>query len=86
MLGIYKRCGAMNKGQEMDKWEISPRMGLKVYLNEGGNVTIEQHDLMGEDSRVVVYQDDVPTLIRYLEEARQQLEQGLLDEDDVEEE
>jgi hypothetical protein len=62
-------------------WEISPRLGLKVFPNKGGNITIQQIDDMGEEHCIIVYQDDVPTLIRYLEEVRQQLQQDLLEED-----
>jgi hypothetical protein len=52
---------------------IPPRLGIEVYENEGGTITIKQSDPMDDDHIVVVHPDDVPTLIRFLEEVRQDI-------------
>ena len=63
--------------------KIPPRPGLEVFVNEGGTVSIKQIESgypIDDESIVIVHPDDVPRLIKMLEEARDEAASFVPDE------
>lgn len=46
---------------------------LKVYLSDKNYICIEQSDYGGDDTIIVIHPDQVDTLIKWLNEARNEL-------------
>jgi hypothetical protein len=54
----------------MGEGRIEPRPGLEGFINQGGNISIQQID-RDEEAIVVVHPEDVPKLIELLHRAHQ---------------
>lgn len=45
---------------------------VKVYVSDSGNVCIEQEDPMTETFPVLIHPDQVPTIIKWMQEAQEE--------------
>jgi hypothetical protein len=52
--------------------KIEPRDGVEVYASDAGFVCIKQINFVQEETIVTVHPDDVPQLIKLIEEAQQE--------------
>lgn len=58
----------------MTERRIPPREAIEVFVNENDTISIKQISLMGQDDCVVaVHPEDVPRLIQFLEETREEI-------------
>lgn len=65
------------------EWMIPHQDGVKVYVNQGQTITIEQttgSEHFEDPSIVTVHPDHVDALIEFLEQARDQIKEDVLEE------